>query len=67
MAAISTNTPPATYPDISIVCGPLLLGPGMSASNPRVVIEVLSPSTRRYDDAATGCRGEDANRDPDQP
>ena len=41
-----------TYPDISIVCGPLLLGPGMSATNPKVLIEVLSPSTRRYDRAA---------------
>lgn len=44
----------------------------MPATNPRVVIEVLSPSTRRYGDVATGFRGEDANlelaeRDPDQP
>lgn len=38
-----------TYPDISIVCGPLGLVGGMSATNPKVIFEVLSYSTRRYD------------------
>jgi Uma2 family endonuclease len=38
-----------TYPDISIVCGPLKLGRGMSATNAKVIFEVLSPSTRNYD------------------
>jgi len=38
-----------TYPNLSIVCGALSLGPGMSATNAKVIFEVLSPSTRRYD------------------
>ena len=38
-----------TYPDLSIVRGPLGLVGGMSATNPKVIFEVLSPSTRRYD------------------
>ncbi|MFN0101478.1 MAG: Uma2 family endonuclease [Bryobacteraceae bacterium] len=38
-----------TYPDVSIVCGPLTLDKNQSASNPKVVFEVLSPSTRHYD------------------
>jgi Uma2 family endonuclease len=38
-----------TYPDFSIICGPLGLVGGMTATNPKVIFEVLSPSTRRYD------------------
>ena len=37
-----------TYPDISIFRGPLSLGRGESATNPKVVIENPSPSTRHY-------------------
>ena len=38
-----------TYPDLSIVCGSLDLGKNQAATNPKVLFEVLSPSTRRYD------------------
>lgn len=38
-----------TYPDLSIICGPPSLERGMSATNPKVLFEVLSPSTRRFD------------------
>jgi Uma2 family endonuclease len=40
-----------TYPDVSIVCGkPVLEGEVRTTLlNPRVVIEVLSPSTEAYD------------------
>ncbi len=40
-----------TYPDISIICGDIT-NPGEdenSATNPTVIIEILSPSTRNYD------------------
>lgn len=41
------------YPDITIVCGPPAIDPRASQSeavtNPTVVIEVLSPSTQKYD------------------
>jgi Uma2 family endonuclease len=44
------------YPDISVICGEVQLDPddkaGHSALNPRVVIEVLSPSTEAYDRGA---------------
>lgn len=43
----------ATYPDVTVVCGPLQFDPDDSKRqtvvNPRVVIEVLSPSTEDYD------------------
>lgn len=44
----------ATYPDGSIICGPLAIHPAAGTkrdlvSNPRVLIEVLSPSTEHYD------------------
>lgn len=43
----------ATYPDVSVVCGQLELDPEDSTrhtvTNPRVVVEVLSPSTEEYD------------------
>ncbi len=40
-----------TYPDLSIVCGPLEFGDrhGDNLTNPRVIVEVLSPSTSEYD------------------
>ena len=41
------------YPDASIICGPLQFDPNdklqHTVLNPRVVIEVLSPSTEAYD------------------
>lgn len=43
----------ATYPDVSVVCGKPELDPddhkGQSVVNPRVLVEVLSPSTEAYD------------------
>lgn len=43
----------ATYPDLSVVCGGLEVDPadpqGHTVTNPRVVVEVLSPSTEEYD------------------
>lgn len=42
-----------TYPDVSVVCGRLELDPadekGHTVTNPRLVVEVLSPSTEDYD------------------
>jgi Uma2 family endonuclease len=42
-----------TYPDVSVVCGKLELDPedpkGHTVVNPRVVVEVTSPSTVEYD------------------
>lgn len=39
------------YPDVSVVCGPLQLHPGSDdiLINPKVIAEVLSPSTAAYD------------------
>jgi len=41
----------ATYPDVSVVCGPINSDTEDSATilNPIVVVEVLSPSTEEYD------------------
>ncbi len=41
----------ATYPDLSIVCGPVIPHPEdrHAISNPRLLAEVLSPSTEGYD------------------
>jgi Uma2 family endonuclease len=43
----------ATYPDLSVVCGKIELDPedpkGHTATNPRLLVEVLSPSTEDYD------------------
>jgi Uma2 family endonuclease len=43
----------ATYPDVTIVCEKLALDPedhkGHTITNPRVLVEVLSPSTEDYD------------------
>jgi len=40
-----------TYPDIVVVCGEPLMGDEdpMSITNPSAIIEVLSPSTEKYD------------------
>jgi Uma2 family endonuclease len=42
-----------TYPDVTVICGRLERDPddrtGHTAINPRVVVEVLSPSTEDYD------------------
>jgi Uma2 family endonuclease len=41
----------ATYPDITVVCGKLEtdLEDGDAATNPTLIVEVLSPSTEAYD------------------
>jgi Uma2 family endonuclease len=43
----------ATYPDVSVVCGQPVLDPedkaGHTILNPTVLIEVLSPTTAKYD------------------
>ena len=41
----------ATYPDVSVVCGPLARATGDSAAltNPILIVEVTSPSTEDYD------------------
>lgn len=39
-----------TYPDLSVVCGPLQFGAGDdTVTNPTLLVEVLSPSTEAYD------------------
>ena len=42
-----------TYPDISVICGPRQPDPsdpsGETMTNPRLIVEVLSPSTEAYD------------------
>lgn len=48
-----TKTGLGTYPDASVVCGAVSLDPadrhGHSATNPTVLVEVLSPTTEGYD------------------
>lgn len=43
----------ATYPDVTVVCGRMELDPddpkGHTITNPRVLVEVLSPSAESYD------------------
>jgi Uma2 family endonuclease len=41
----------ATHPDVSVICGTLERDPAdwNTATNPIVIVEVLSPSTERYD------------------
>lgn len=46
---ISTPSGLYTYPDASIVCGETVSGNTETISNPVVIVEVLSPSTRDYD------------------
>jgi Uma2 family endonuclease len=45
------NTPSGlyTYPDGSVICGPKVSGAAETLSNPIVIVEVLSDSTRNYD------------------
>ena len=47
------NVPSYSYPDLSIVCGPLQLDPRdtlkKTITNPRVLIEILSSNTERFD------------------
>lgn len=42
-----------TYPDITVVCGKLELDPddpkGHTVTNPKVIVEVVSPSNEKYD------------------
>jgi Uma2 family endonuclease len=40
-----------SYPDVTVVCGPLEYADQKheTVANPKLVIEVLSPSTRNYD------------------
>jgi Uma2 family endonuclease len=55
----------ATYPDASMVCGPIELDPadpgGTTITNPSVLVEVLSPSTEEVD---RGSKLEDYQRIP---
>lgn len=48
-----TPTGLATYPDVTVVCRPLELDPDdvkhHTVTNPKVIVEVLSPSTEDYD------------------
>jgi Uma2 family endonuclease len=37
------------YPDVTVVCGDLLVAPGEALQNPVLVVEVLSPSTADFD------------------
>ena len=49
----ASKTGLGTYPDASVICGTVTLDPadrhGHSATNPTVLVEVLSPSTEGYD------------------
>lgn len=38
-----------TYPDVAVVCGQPLFGPGHTLTNPVVLVEVLSASTEAHD------------------
>lgn len=48
---VGANRDRYVYPDISIVCGPVLVEPGSSdvLVNPTIIVEVLSSSTEQYD------------------
>ena len=47
------RTPLYTYPDATVICGPVQIDPrdssGQTVTNPRLIVEVLSPSTEGYD------------------
>ncbi len=53
MRLLSAATGLRTYPDVSVYCAPLQYDPedpkNTTAMNPTLVVEVLSPSTERYD------------------
>src|SRR5216117_1450326 len=42
-----------TYPDVTVICGPRTLDPddaqGETVTNPKLIVEVLSPSSEAYD------------------
>jgi len=42
-----------TYPDVIVICGPRVFDPndstGETVTNPKLIVEVLSPSTEAYD------------------
>jgi Uma2 family endonuclease len=46
---VSTPSGLYTYPDASIICGPKVNNAAETISNPIVIVEVLSESTRNYD------------------
>lgn len=46
---VSTPSGLYTYPDTSIICGPKVSDAVETISNPIVIVEVLSDSTRNYD------------------
>jgi Uma2 family endonuclease len=48
---VSAHRERYVYPDVSVVCGPLLMEPGTSdvLANPTILVEVLSESTEQYD------------------
>jgi Uma2 family endonuclease len=46
---VSTPSGLYTYPDGSVICGPKVSGAAETLSNPIVIVEVLSDSTRNYD------------------
>jgi Uma2 family endonuclease len=48
---VRTPSGKATYPDVLVVCGPLLRDPEdeNTVTNPRVIVEVLSEGTEAYD------------------
>jgi Uma2 family endonuclease len=48
---VRTPTGLATYPDVAVVCGPWERDPAAKRmiTNPKLIVEVLSPSTEEYD------------------
>lgn len=46
---VSTPSGLYTYPDATIVCGPKVSNAAETVTNPIVIVEVLSDSTRNYD------------------
>jgi Uma2 family endonuclease len=46
---VSTPSGLYTYPDASIICGPKVSDASETITNPIVIVEVLSDSTRNYD------------------
>jgi Uma2 family endonuclease len=48
---VAANRERYVYPDVSIVCGPVIAEPGTSdvLANPTILVEVLSESTEQYD------------------
>lgn len=48
-----SGRPKYVYPDVTVICGEVVLDPDdparQTATNPRLLVEVLSPSTETYD------------------